>query len=212
MLDKLPHRARAHTCSDLLQLLKHVTFSNWLYFAAALRAFSVVLGYAFPFRLHQNLFVNAKPFTDLTARCFSAWTTITCLVCVVTAKNPANVAMVQLCLSTFVVALLFFALELFVYRTTSIYSVATPFLIACESPHAITLYTHRAAGALTTYCRCRSTATSPYCSCIHCLVPAGATGPECTCAFLLNWRDATATGIAGTTRAVWSNALRITLQ
>jgi hypothetical protein len=112
--------------------MKYATLPNWLYVVASLRLFSVVLGYFFPFRLRQNLFVKAPQFPDLTARTFAVWTTMTCMVCVLTAQNPTNLAMLQLCCGSFVVALSFFALELFVYRTVSVASAASPFVIACE--------------------------------------------------------------------------------
>lgn len=106
--------------------------SYWLLFAAFLRAFAVVLGYAFPSLLRQNVFSVAPEgaYSALTGRTFSIWTAVTCLVCIFTSAHIQNDAMLALCLGTFLLAEAYFMLELLAYRTVSIRTALGPFIIA----------------------------------------------------------------------------------
>ena len=108
-----------------------VALRNWLVGVAALRLLSVGLGYLAPMTLQYRLYDRAsKQFTELTARTSSVWTGVTCLVTLMTAFNVDNRALVATCATTFVAALLYFAGELFVYKTVSVSRVAAPCFFA----------------------------------------------------------------------------------
>ncbi len=134
---------------QVVKIRPFATLSNWLYLVASLRLLSVFLGYWYPRRLLNRtlvdeLFVKANPgakkaddakpeFTSLTGRTFAVWTAVTCAVCVLTARNPTNVPMLQLCTGTFVLAAGYFALEWGVYGTVSTKTVARPAFFATSS-------------------------------------------------------------------------------
>ncbi len=75
---------------------------------------------------------SRREFTPLAGRTFSVWTAVTCLVCVFTAQEPTSPSLLRLCLGTFLVALVYFALELFVYGTVSLKTASRPAVIASE--------------------------------------------------------------------------------
>lgn len=71
-------------------------------------------------------------FTPLAGRTFSVWTAVTCLVCLVTASDPDNKSLLKVTLGTFIIALLYFILELFVYKTVTLRTAIRPAIIACK--------------------------------------------------------------------------------
>jgi len=131
--------------------LHYATLSNWLYLVACLRLLSVYLGYSYPApvmgqTLQSQLFASAnsdkkkdgparQEFTPLAGRTFAVWTAVTCAVCIVTARNPGNVPLLQLCTGTFGFALGYFALEYSVYKTVTLQTVLRPafFAGACRT-------------------------------------------------------------------------------
>ena len=106
---------------------------NWLILVASMRLLAVVLGYAAPMTLQTRVYNRAsKQFTELGARLFAVWTAVTCLVTLFAAFNLDNSAIVLLCIATFFIAIIYLSLELVVYGTVSLSTVATPFFFACE--------------------------------------------------------------------------------
>ena len=107
---------------------------NWLVLVAGLRLLSVVLGYAVPMTLQTRVFsrTSKQQFTPLVARTFAVWTAVTCVVTLVTAFNLDNPALMATCAATFAIALAYFAMELLVYRTVSLATVALPCFFASE--------------------------------------------------------------------------------
>ena len=71
-------------------------------------------------------------FTPLAGRTFAVWTTVTCLICLITASDPTNTGLLKVTLGTFVIALGYFVLELFVYKTVSVRTAIRPAIIACK--------------------------------------------------------------------------------
>ena len=106
----------------------------WLVIVALLRCLSVYIGYLNVSRFRTNLFTMAKPgqVTDLQGRTFGIWTSVTCLLCLLCAFNLDQSAIVLATIGSFVIALVYFMLEYFVYRTVSIASVMSPFIVACK--------------------------------------------------------------------------------
>ena len=92
---------------------------------------SVGLGYLSPMVLKSKVFSHAgKQFTELTGRQFAVWTTATCLVTVMAALNLRNAALLWTCVGTFLIANVFFAVELLCYKTVSVKTIAAPFFFA----------------------------------------------------------------------------------
>lgn len=90
----------------------------WLLFVACLRGLSVYLGYFNPARFQTNVFTaQPKEVNRLAARLFSVWTLVTCACCVTAALHPDSQPVYAVTIFSFLVALGFFALETFVYRT-----------------------------------------------------------------------------------------------
>jgi hypothetical protein len=77
---------------------------------------------------------SRREFTPLAGRTFSVWTAVTCLVCLSTAQEPTSPSLLRLCLGTFLIALVYFILELSVYKTVSFKTASRPAVIACASP------------------------------------------------------------------------------
>lgn len=90
--------------------------SRWLQFVAFLRFFSVVLGYLYPKTLAENVFASAlAESTHLQTRTFAVWTTTSCMLCILCARNIGNRDLYAATFGSFVIALGFFLLEHFVY-------------------------------------------------------------------------------------------------
>lgn len=128
--------------------------SYWLLVVASLRLLSVVLGYFVPHKLAENVFPPVKEsrecqivcikrsiswfitpmlsVTPLGARVFAVWTSMTCVLCVMTAYNMDDRGLYLATLISFVAALVFFSIELVVYKTMTLRSIAAMVVIAGE--------------------------------------------------------------------------------
>lgn len=106
---------------------------NWLLGVASLRLLSVGLGYFSPMTLKSKVFEHAsKQYTELVGRTFAVWTTVTCLITIMAALNLRNTTLLWTTVGTFAAANTFFALELMVYKTVSVRTIALPFFFASE--------------------------------------------------------------------------------
>lgn len=105
--------------------------SRWLVIVAALRLLSVYIGIFTPDRFRTAL-IDLQPdlVNDLYGRLFATWTTLTCGLCLICARNPTNAAIYGATLLSFVVALVHFITEVLVFKTMSIKGAATPMAIA----------------------------------------------------------------------------------
>eukprot|EP00890_Picochlorum_soloecismus_P005602 jgi/Picsp_1/6042/NSC_03396-R1_a8hs11_chlre-like protein len=108
--------------------------NRWLQFVAILRIFSVVLGYFYPEKLKSNLY-HSQPeqVTELQARTFATWTLTSCLLCLLCARNTSVAPIYAATLGSFVIALIHFILELFIYETLTISTAIQPLVIASIS-------------------------------------------------------------------------------
>ena len=71
--------------------------------------------------------------SSLQARTFATWTLTSCLLCLVCARNPCVPAMDGATLGSFVIALIHFCLELFVYKTVGWKPAIQPMVVASLS-------------------------------------------------------------------------------
>ena len=108
--------------------------SRWLQFVAILRLVSVILGYFYPTKLTQNLYSGTPEESSyLQTRTFATWTTTSCMLCLLCARNISNRAIYAATLGSFVIALAHFMLEFFVYESVTGRTVAQPLVIASIS-------------------------------------------------------------------------------
>ncbi|WPT10934.1 Ergosterol biosynthetic protein 28 [Picochlorum sp. SENEW3] len=108
--------------------------SRWLQFVAILRVFSVVLGYFYPDTLAANLYNgDSAQVSELQARTFATWTLTSCMLCLLCARNPSVVPIYSATLGSFLIALLHFSIEVFVYKTVSVKSAIQPMVVASIS-------------------------------------------------------------------------------
>ncbi|EIE24062.1 hypothetical protein COCSUDRAFT_14819, partial [Coccomyxa subellipsoidea C-169] len=79
----------------------------------------------------SNLF-DRRPelVNELYGRTFATWTTVTCALCLICAKNPRVPAIYGATLFSFLAALVHFTMELLVFKTLSLKSAANPLIIA----------------------------------------------------------------------------------
>jgi hypothetical protein len=108
--------------------------SRWLQCVAFLRVFSALLGYLYPEKLAENVY-NGMPdqVSELQGRTFATWTTTTCVLCLICARNPSIVPIYAATLGSFVIALVHFCLEYFVYETVTFRTVIQPMVVASIS-------------------------------------------------------------------------------
>jgi hypothetical protein len=108
--------------------------SRWLQFVAILRLISVILGYLHPTKLSQNLYSGTpEESTYLQTRTFATWTTTSCMLCLLCARNISNRGIYAATLGSFIIALAHFLLEFFVYESVTIRTVLQPLIIASIS-------------------------------------------------------------------------------
>jgi hypothetical protein len=108
--------------------------SRWLVCVALLRLLAVFLGFFNYGRLQTNLFdKQPEQVTALYGRTFGVWTLLTCALCLICAKNPRVPAIYGATLFSFVVALLHFVLELFVFKTMGLFNALQPMIVAAVS-------------------------------------------------------------------------------
>lgn len=117
-----------------MQFLRNESYlSGWLLLVGSLRLLSTVLGYAFPGVLKGSVFPRAKVWTDLNARTFAVWTTVTCVITFVAAFNLANRALLLTAAGSFFIAGSFFLAELLIYKSVSLQSIAPPLFFSSAS-------------------------------------------------------------------------------
>ena len=105
-----------------------------LQFVAFLRFFSVVLGYYYPKTLAENVFADAlDQATHLQTRTFAIWTTTSCMLCLLCARNIGNRQLYAATFGSFVIALGFFVMEHFVYGTVPMKRALQPLVVASVS-------------------------------------------------------------------------------
>lgn len=126
-----PHRLDDPSKKNMKTLLR-----VWLVCVASLRVLSVVLGYLQPATLTKSVFgLAADQVTPLTARTFGIWTLLSSVVTLMCALNLESGPLYRTTMASFVVALLYFVLEVGVYHTVDVRSAIPPFIIASKSRH-----------------------------------------------------------------------------
>lgn len=104
---------------------------HWLVVVALLRLLSVYLGYFNLDRFKTNLFDKApEQVTELYGRTFAIWTTLSCVLCLVCARNPTARPIYGATLASFVIAIFHFVTETAIYGTMSWKTAAVPLTIA----------------------------------------------------------------------------------
>lgn len=122
-----PNRSAAHP------LLLECT-PDRLQFVAFLRFFSVILGYCYPDTLSENVFAAAlDQATPLQSRTFAIWTTTSCMLCLLCARNIGNRQLYAATFGSFVIALGYFLLEHLVYETVPLKRAMQPLVVASVS-------------------------------------------------------------------------------
>ena len=109
--------------------------SYWLFFAAALRMLSVVLGVASPDVFKTRVYRLRPDYVNpLLGRTFAAWTLVTCMLCVLCGLRMEEEPTLYLAtLGSFAVALVKFAAELLVFKTVDVKGATSPGVIATVS-------------------------------------------------------------------------------
>jgi hypothetical protein len=106
----------------------------WLISVAFLRVLSVILGYFYPATLGESVFGRAlSQVTPLTARTFGTWTLLSSVVTLMCALNIESGPLYRTTMASFVIAIVYFFLEVEIYRTVDVRSAMTPFIIASKS-------------------------------------------------------------------------------
>jgi hypothetical protein len=105
-----------------------------LQFVAFLRFFSVILGYCYPDTLSENVFAAAlDQATPLQSRTFAIWTTTSCMLCLLCARNIGNRQLYAATFGSFVIALGYFLIEHVVYGTVPLKRAMQPLVVASVS-------------------------------------------------------------------------------
>lgn len=97
-----------------------------------MRALSVVLGFVAPGKLTTQLFGSrGAGLPHLYSRTFATWTTITCVLCVLTAQHPTDVPLYKATFASFLAAGGHFFTEMLFYKTMSLGDFLKPAVFAC---------------------------------------------------------------------------------
>ena len=113
----------------------------WLLFVSLFRAFSVYTGYRNPLLFQQRVFPQQpSQLTPLAGRLFAIWTLLTCTLCIVTALYINERGIFIVTYLSFIFALIFFTLELVIYRTMYVQNIIPMVVIAGTSLVWMTLY------------------------------------------------------------------------
>mmetsp|Transcript_23444 Transcript_23444/g.73021 ORF Transcript_23444/g.73021 Transcript_23444/m.73021 type:complete len:141 (+) Transcript_23444:107-529(+) len=112
-----------------------ILLSAWLYVVAALRILSVVVGITNAAIFRDRLFSKAQgQVSPLYGRTFSTWTFTTCVLCVLTARNPdPHAPIFTATLFSFVSALAHFSTELLWFETMTLGNALSPLVVASIS-------------------------------------------------------------------------------
>lgn len=115
--------------------MANVWLGRWLVLVGALRVLSTVMGLMNPAVLQQSLYPLAQEFTPLAGRIFAAWTGVTCALCFLCAHSGCapDSPVFMATMASFVLALAHFGMELVVFKTMSVRSIASPGIVATIS-------------------------------------------------------------------------------
>lgn len=117
--------------AEMTTPLKVLLLRRWLILVAALRLLSVVIGLWKPDTFKTKVFdLQPEAVTDLLGRLFAAWTTVTCILCLMCARDPTNKFIYGATLASFLVALAFFIPELLIHKTMSLKCALSPMIVA----------------------------------------------------------------------------------
>jgi hypothetical protein len=106
----------------------------WLVGAASLRFLSVVIGIFKPDIFKKRVFRLRPDYVNpLYGRTFSAWTFVTCMLCVLCAARMEEPTLYLATMGSFGVALLKFCAEYLVYKTVDTKGFMSPFIISSVS-------------------------------------------------------------------------------
>ena len=94
----------------------------------------MIIGYFSADQFKERVFIlQPNEITGVAARSFAVWTLLTCSCCIFAAFNLNNRPIYLLTLWSFIVALLYFILEFYLYKTVNFQGALSPFLIASFS-------------------------------------------------------------------------------
>lgn len=106
----------------------------WLIFVSSLALFAAILGFKFQETIKERQFSLApQQVSPLAGRLYSIWTLLACVVRLIGAFFLHERGACLIVLSTFLIAIFFFAYETFITQTVPIVNSATPFLVASIS-------------------------------------------------------------------------------
>jgi len=109
-------------------------FEIWMTFVALLRAFGVFNAWVTPQRIRTNVYSrNSSEVTTLLTRMFGLWTALSGSICVALVLDSSNKTLLGLGLFSFLLALVHFITELFIFKTCSVRDASIPFVIASVS-------------------------------------------------------------------------------
>lgn len=104
---------------------------HWLVVVALLRLLSVYIGYFNFERFRTNLFDKAPDqVSELYGRTFAIWTSLSCVLCLVCARNPCNRPVYAATLASFLLAIFHFTTEAAIYKTLTWGKAMVPGMIA----------------------------------------------------------------------------------
>lgn len=109
--------------------------SYWLYGVASLRMLSVFIGVFKPNVFKERVYRLRPDYVNpLLGRTFAAWTSITCMLCILCGVRMGKEPTLYLAtLGSFTVAFVKFASEFAVFKTVDAKGVASPFIISTIS-------------------------------------------------------------------------------
>mmetsp|Transcript_17204 Transcript_17204/g.22509 ORF Transcript_17204/g.22509 Transcript_17204/m.22509 type:complete len:143 (+) Transcript_17204:82-510(+) len=107
---------------------------RWLMLVAVLRLISVYKGYSDAEVFKHNLFPRARvgQVSELQGRTFAVWVSVTFMLCMLCASSMEKSIFIATFFS-FVIALVFFSLEYFVYHTMTFNAILSPLVVASFS-------------------------------------------------------------------------------
>lgn len=104
----------------------------WLLLVAFARLSSVYFGYFNIWALQVGVYSRSK-MSDVHGRTFAAWTSVTCVLCILTATHLDCRPLFLATLSSFLIALVHFLLELVAFKTMTGRNFAAPCFFASVS-------------------------------------------------------------------------------
>lgn len=108
--------------------------SAWLIGAASLRMLSVFIGIFKPSVFQEKVYrLRPDQVNPLQGRTFSAWTLVTCMLCVCTAVRMEEPTLYLATLGSFAIAFLKFSGEFFIFKTVDLKGFLSPLIISSVS-------------------------------------------------------------------------------